>query len=144
MTATQDIKLKNARTGFTFVELIIAIAILAILAVIVAPRLTRYLEDAKRNTTVTNLQTLKTAIDYYWSRVGKYPDSLLDLVRKPSNVPESKWGQPYLEKDEIPNDGWDNPFVYKITPKGAHPYDLYSYGKNGPGSPAEEWISAWK
>ncbi len=131
---------RQLRPGFTFIELIIAVAILAVLALIVAPNAIRYLNDAKVSTTVTNLQTIKSNIDDYIRRVNKAPQSLNDLIRRPADLTERQWHGPYLEAKEVPNDGWGNPFVYKIVPNAHPPYQLYSWGINGPGSPEEEWL----
>jgi len=132
----------HLKSGFTFVELIIALAILAVLAVVIVPNLVRYLSQAKETKTEETINTLKLTINSYYADTNKYPGTLTDLIRKPADV--KKYRGPYLELSEVPNDGWDNTFVYKPTPRGAHPYELYSYGPKGPGSEPSEWISAWK
>lgn len=134
---------RHLKSGFTFVELIIALAILAVLAVVIIPNTFRYLSESKIRKTETTLGTLRTAITSYYAAVGKYPTSLQDLIRKPADVPLKKWVAKFLELDEVPADAWGNEFVYKLTSKAAHPYELYSYGPNGPGAPAEEMISVW-
>jgi general secretion pathway protein G len=128
------------RPGFTFIELVIAVSILAVLALLVGPNAMKYYREAKENTTQTNLQTIKTNIDDFIRRVNKAPQSLNDLIRKPADLDQRKWGGPYLEAKEVPKDAWDSDFVYKVVPGQHPPYQLYSWGPNGPGSPEEEWI----
>lgn len=134
---------KSLRSGFTFIELIIALAILAVLSVVIIPGTFRYLKQSKVTKTETTLGTLRTAISSYYASVGKYPTSLTDLIRKPADVPLKKWVDKFLELDEVPQDAWSNDFVYKLNPKGAHPYELYSYGPNGQEASQEEVLSVW-
>jgi general secretion pathway protein G len=134
---------KSLKSGFTFIELVIALAILGVLAVVIGGNLFRFLRESKIRQTQTTLSTLKTSITAYYAAVGKYPTSLTDLVRKPADVPLTKWIEPFIDGQEVPKDAYNNEFVYKVTPKGAHPYELYSYGAEGPGSDAEGMISVW-
>lgn len=134
---------KSLKPGFTFIELVVALSIMGVLALVLGGNLFRYFRESQVRQTQTSLSTLKTAITSYFTGVGKYPTSLNDLVRKPADVPMTKWIEPFLDSKEAPKDSWGNEFVYRVTPKSAHPYELYSYGKNGPGSDAEEVISVW-
>ena len=134
---------KNLRSGFTFIELIIALAILAVLSVVIIPGTFRYLKQSKITKTETTLSTLRTAINSYYASVGKYPTSLTDLIRKPADVPLKKWIDKFLDSDEVPQDAWGHDFVYKLTQKGPHPYELHSYGPNGEEATQEEILSVW-
>ena len=131
---------RTVREGFTFIELVIAIAILGILALIVAPKMFNYLREAEEETTKTNLKVVRTEIDNYIRKVGQPPQTLRDLVRRPADMTDRQWRGPYLEGEEIPKDGQGHDLVY-VSLAGNHPpYKLYSWGKNGPDSPSEEWI----
>ncbi len=134
----------HLKSGFTFIEIIIAVAIIGILALIVGPSVLRYRTQAQLNATATNAKVLKRATDSYFLAVGKYPSKLEDLLKKPADVPLKKWIAPFLDVSEIPMDSWGNPFAYKLNAKSDnHPYDLYSWGPTGPGSAPDEWIDAW-
>lgn len=134
-----------ARAGFTFIELIIGIAILVILAATVGPMVMGQLEKAKISTTKTNLKSIKSAIDMFRIDIGKYPAKLRDLVEKPrEETLAKKWQKGgYLEGGELPKDGWNEDFQYKVTAGGKNPYELYSYGPQGPGAPDTEKLSVW-
>ncbi len=136
---------RTARAGFTFIELVIAIAILAVLALVVGPMVMGQLEKAKVSGTTSNMQTLKTSIDMFKIDTARYPTKLRDLVEKPKEeVVARNWMKGgYVQGGELPKDGWSEDFQYKRTPEGKNPYELYSYGANGAGAPKEEWISAW-
>ncbi|MDR3646477.1 MAG: prepilin-type N-terminal cleavage/methylation domain-containing protein, partial [Candidatus Babeliales bacterium] len=92
---------KSLRSGFTFIELIIALAILAVLSVVIIPGTFRYLKQSKITKTETTLGTLRTAISSYYASVGKYPTSLTDLIRKPADVPLKKWVDKFLDLDDV-------------------------------------------
>lgn len=128
---------KQIKEGFSFIELIVAIAIIGILAVVAVPAVMRWLERAKETRTETTLNALKTSINAFQIDAGKFPTSLSDLVRKPADA--KRWRGPYLEQTDLPEDGWGNPFIYKLNPKGApHPYELYAE------SPTGEKYSVWE
>lgn len=68
--------------GFTLVELLVVLAIIATLLSLAAPRYTGSVDKAKESVLKENLATLRSAIDKYYSDAGKYPASLSDLVAK--------------------------------------------------------------
>jgi|SRR5271156_533693 len=137
---------KRAREGFTLIEIMIAIAIVAILAVVVAPNLFKFLTTARKSTAQSTVQSMKNAITFYNAHTGQWPTRLKDLVVKPTDEKiRKKWQGPYLEVEEIPDDPWGNSYQYKINPAGStHPYELFSYGPDGKDTPKEDWISAWE
>lgn len=59
--------------GFTLVELLIVVIILAILAAIVVPQFASTAEDAKESALDTNLSNMRSAIDLYYQQHGEYP-----------------------------------------------------------------------
>ncbi len=135
---------RMARPGFTFIELVIAIAILAILGALVGPALLRYVGRAKETNATANVQTMKVAIENFQADTGKFPMRLSELTYKPMDPKIArKWHGPYLEK-EIQEDPWGNEYQYRVNPPGATPpYELYSFGPLGEGSPRESWINVW-
>ncbi len=135
---------RGAREGFTLIEILIAIAIVAIAAVMIGPNLYKYIAGASETATKGNLRTLSTAIDQFYLDMGEHPSRLRDLVRKPSEEKfAKKWTDSYLKAKDVPPDGWGTPFQYKKPGESGHPYELYSYGQNKKGAPKAEWISVW-
>ncbi len=121
---------QNAAAGFSFLELIMYILIVGILAGSGALIYQRWVGRARITTTHTNLKLLKSNIDIYYTEKNKYPNSLNDLAK-----------EKLIRK--IPKDGWKKDFRYKVTPSAKEPYELYSFGKSGPQGTKEERISVW-
>lgn len=68
--------------GFTLIELLVVLAIIATLLTLAMPRYVRTLERSKEAVLKENLWTMRDALDKYYGDVGRYPDSLDDLVAK--------------------------------------------------------------
>lgn len=71
--------LRRRPRGFTLIELIVVLAIVALLVSIVAPRYYRSVEHARENTLQTSLNVMRDAIDKFAGDKGRYPDSLNEL-----------------------------------------------------------------
>ncbi|HEY3376906.1 MAG TPA: prepilin-type N-terminal cleavage/methylation domain-containing protein [Armatimonadota bacterium] len=111
------------RRGFTLIELLIVIVVIAILALIVIPRLMGASRKAKDSTLKANLQILRNAVSQYEADCGMYPDilsSLTGTTTSQTGVPAGAYKGPYL-KDEgavIPSSGGIpvNPYDTAATP----------------------------
>ncbi len=130
--------------GFTLIEILIAAALVTILGGIVTYSMQGILEKNRKNSTRASMKTIKGVIEEYHNELGEYPQSLLDLVRKPSDEKiAANWNQ-YLGGKQAPRDSWNNAYVYTVTEGAENPYEFYSYGsKKGKSTPKSEWIDAW-
>ena len=123
------------RSGFTLIEILVVIVVIAILATLVAPNVFRHVSTAKDATTRSQIEMFGAALDAYRLDNGRYPTTeqgLDALWREPQSDPRpANWHGPYLRK-EVPLDPWDHPYVYtapgEVNPTG---YDLLSYGADG-------------
>lgn len=70
------------RRAFTLIELLVVLAILATLLTFAAPRYFGSVERSKEAVLRENLAVLRDALDKHYADVGKYPDSLADLVAR--------------------------------------------------------------
>lgn len=68
--------------GFTLVELLVVLAIIATLLALAAPRYFQHVERSKEAVLRENLATVRDAIDQYYADTGKWPESLAALVDK--------------------------------------------------------------
>ena len=89
-------KIYRRNSGFTLLELLIVISIIAILAVTIIPNFIGFDAEAKLSASITNLNTLRTRISLYRAKEGEYPESLNDLLTKTYEDVGVK--QAYLEK----------------------------------------------
>jgi general secretion pathway protein G len=121
------------QSGFTFIEIMVVVAILAILAALVVPRIMGRTDDAKRTAVKVQIRNIEGALQLYKLDNGVYPSSeqgLRALVEKPSvGVVPKKWKiGGYLPK--LPEDAWGNPYKYTSpSPKGD--YEIMSLGTDG-------------
>lgn len=125
-------KIRNAqRHGFTLVEMLLVLVILATLAAIVYPKLAGRSEQARTTAVATQISSFSTALDAFEVDNGYYPkgkSGLMDLVQQPRDA--QNWKGPYLK--EIPKDPWGNEYGYEC-PGRLNPssYDLVSGGPDG-------------
>jgi general secretion pathway protein G len=120
------------RGGFSLIELLLVLVILAILAAVVVPKFTGRSEQARQTAAKHDISSLSTALRTYEIDNGRFPDNeqgLAALVAAPANAP--KWKGPYIEKG-VPKDPWDNPYVYRYPGQyNTTSYDLLSVGPDG-------------
>ncbi len=121
-------KNRSFHFGFTLVELLVVLAILGLIATFAAPRVLKYLSGAKSDSARIQIESLATTLDLYKLEMGKYPDTLEELVKKPAGA--DNWGGPYLRKKTVPKDPWRKDFVYRLPGKEGT-YDLLSLGADG-------------
>ncbi len=122
--------------GFTLVELLVVLAILALLAGIVGPKVLGQLGGAKAKTAAVQISDLEKTLELFKLDVGRYPtaeEGLEALVKKPASA--AAWSGPYL-KGGVPLDPWSHPYLYKPGPGGT--LEILSLGADGaPGGDGE-------
>ncbi len=125
---------KVARAGFTLIELMIGIVIIGILVGGAMYTAMTVMANAKRSATKNTIQTIKLSLMNYNQEKGEYPKTLQELV-----------AARFLNKP-LPKDGWEKPFVYRVTPgdDANHSYELFSYGPDGKSGDKASRIDAWK
>ncbi|HYT05177.1 MAG TPA: type II secretion system major pseudopilin GspG [Gemmatimonadales bacterium] len=136
--------------GFTLIEILVVIVVIAILASLVAPNVFTHVAEAKDAAARSQIEMLGAALDAYRLDNGRYPTTeqgLAALWSEPRTDPQPRnWRGPYVRKD-VPLDPWRQPFIYTcpgdVNPNG---YDLLSYGADGkPGGSGDDAdIMSWK
>jgi len=113
--------------GFTLIELMVVIIIIGLLATFAAPRVFQMLITAKSEIAKAELARVKEAVDQYYLKFNRWPESLQDIMSPPDD-------KPILEKDPI--DPWGHPYEMKRV--DGSDFDVISYGADGePGGEGE-------
>jgi general secretion pathway protein G len=137
------------KRGFTLIEMIVVILVIAVLASLVGPMVFGNVADAKVQGARAQIEMFGLALDAYRLDNDRYPTSeqgLAALRAAPTAEPAARrWRGPYLRK-EVPTDPWGRAYVYR-APGDANPttYDLYSLGRDGQpqGSGEDADITSW-
>lgn len=117
--------------GMTLLELLVVLVILGVVGGIFAANIIGQGEKGKVKAAKVQIEQFGQLLDMYKLDVGHYPttaEGLQALVQAPSGV--NGWNGPYLKKDNVPKDPWNNDYQY--TSPGQHgAYDIVSYGSDG-------------
>src|SRR5664279_2963666 len=113
--------------GFTLIEILVVITIIAMIMSLVGPRVLNYLGGSKVKAAKIQIQSFGSALDLFNLDTGRYPttgEGLNALVQSPGTLPS--WNGPYLKGGVLPNDPWGKAYVYR-SPGEHGPYDITSY-----------------
>ena len=107
------------RHGFTFIEVMIVVVIIGILAGVVTLSTQHFMDKAKENRARSDLSTFKSALAAFYADNGRYPTSDEGItVLAPK----------YL--DQVHNDPWGRPYQYN-QPGRNGPYEVLCLGGSG-------------
>jgi general secretion pathway protein G len=127
----RDAPIRRAQAGFSLMELLVALVILALVMGIVAPRVIGYLSRAKSQTAEAQVKNIQGALDLFLIDVGRYPtesEGLDALMEAPAGA--AGWSGPYLDEEVMPADPWGVPYFYSSTEDGLR-VRVYSLGRDG-------------
>lgn len=142
-----DREKRHPCAGVTLIEMLVVVTIIALFAALVAPRLLQKSDTARVTAARAQINAFMTALGAYKLDTGTYPTTeqgLKALREPPPGV--KNWQGPYLPQD-IPNDPWGNPYVYRYPGEhGGYEPEIISYGADG--RPGGEGVNAdivsWK
>lgn len=125
--------------GFTLLELLVVLGILALLAAVATPSVMGYLGRAKTETARTQISAISTALELYALDNGGYPPAavgLSGLVQAPAGVPT--WRGPYIKRSFSAVDPWGRPYHYR-HPGRTVAAEVFTFGRdNAPGGTGED------
>ncbi len=121
---TLDNAPRRTRAGFTLLELVIAISIMAIIAGAAIPVASMAINSKKARATADELEGLQLAASEYFRDTGELPTAIASLETDPTGV--SGWAGPYLQRFSIDPlsglsqyavDAWSN--AYRVSASGS-------------------------
>ena len=88
------------KQGFTLLELMIVVAIIACLSMLSVPRLMKILAKAKRSEAYVYLRTIAQAQKIYFAEQGSYSSSLKEIGWSPEGAFNYTYGLPGTQEGE--------------------------------------------
>ena len=132
-----------SEAGLTLVEMIVVLAIIALVAALIVPNVIGRPDQARVTVADTDLKTIAAALKMYRLDNGDYPTTqqgLAALAAKPSVSPIPNNWSPEGYLPQVPADPWGRPYVYQSPGAAGGGFDLMSYGKDG--KPGGEGLDA--
>ena len=124
-----DMKKVRTNQGFTLLEIIVVVAIIAILAAYIAPKVAGRVDDARVSKAKSDIRVLESSLELYKLDNFVYPSSgqgLDALVNKPSGEGTKNWRDGgYIKK--LNKDPWGNQYQYS-NPGSNGEFDVFSLG----------------
>ena len=121
------VRTRKKTRGFTLVELLLVLVILALIGGLVLPNIIGKAEGAKVKAAGSQISRLAMAVESFYLDTGTTPDNLDDLVNESGGV--EGWNGPYVKPSSL-KDPWGREYVYNYP--GEHgEFDLYSLGADG-------------
>src|ERR1043166_9284990 len=114
-------RLKEHRSAFTLLEIMIVVSIIVILLGLAISRIGKPTGFAKQTAVRADVQSIGTQLMQYEAMNGFYPTSeqgLQALVTQPESEPRPNRWYPFFK--EIPKDPWGLPYIYRC-PGIKHP-----------------------
>lgn len=119
---------RPGKSGWTLVELMLAVAVLGVLIAIALPMYSNYRDRIKVATAIQDIRILQVLITDYGSDGGVYPTSLSDVGNGGKLDP---WGCPYHYLNLIGQNGnGGSRKDHSLNPINSD-FDLFSTGKDG-------------
>ena len=119
----------KSQRGFTLLEIIVVVTIIAILAAYIAPKIAGRADDARISKAKSDIRVLESSMELYKLDNFTYPSTdqgLEALVSKPSGEELKHWRKGgYIKK--LNRDPWGNDYQYRI-PGANGEFDIYSLG----------------
>ena len=128
----------KGEAGYSLMEILIGLAIIALLIGVAGPRIFALFERGKAKVATIQIEQLQASLDLFRLDMRRYPtteEGLQALLMRPS-AESGNWSGPYIDKASGLTDPWEAQYVYRAT--GPSAYDLVSYGADGaPGGDGE-------
>jgi general secretion pathway protein G len=119
--------------GFTLIEIMVVVVILAVLGALVVPKILSNVDKARVTRAASDIRAIETALDLYRLDNFKYPTTeqgLIALVKQPADPTLTNYrAGGYLPS--LPKDPWGNVYLYASPGTDGRDYDIITYGRDG-------------
>ncbi|GAA5496879.1 type II secretion system protein G [Rubritalea halochordaticola] len=126
-------KPQNLSRGFTLMEMVMVMAIIAVLAGGVIGLMKNFDKTAEVQQAVNDIRAIESALKQYKTLAGRYPTTdqgLEALASKPTKAPVPR--RYAAAMTSVPLDPWKNDYIYKMPgSKDPKTYELISKGPDG-------------
>ncbi len=126
---------KNQK-GFTFIEIMVVVVIIGILATFLVPKIIGKPDEARVAKAKSDIKVLESGLKMYKMDNGRYPTTeqgLAALIKKPviEPVPRNWKKGGYIEAEDVPLDPWGNEYIYRSPGEADRDYEIISLGADG-------------
>ncbi len=108
------------RSGYSLLEILVVLAIIALIAAVVGPRLFAQLDRSKTQTARLQIRSIEAALQTMRLDIGRLPTEQegLQLLMQADVNQTPGWSGPYLDRS-LPSDPWGRPYIYAPPPATA-------------------------
>jgi general secretion pathway protein G len=125
--------MRSRSSGFTLIEIMVVVVILAVLGALVVPKILDKVDQARVTRAASDIKAIEAALDLYKLDNFKYPTTeqgLIALVKQPADPTITNYAKGgYLPA--LPKDPWGTVYLYASPGTDGLDYDLMSYGRDG-------------
>jgi general secretion pathway protein G len=125
--------MRKAHSGFTLIEIMVVVVILAVLGALVVPKILENVDKARVTRAQSDIRAIQTALDLYRLDNFKYPTTeqgLQALVKQPVDPTITNYRSGgYL--GSMPKDPWNRPYQYVSPGADGRDYEITSFGRDG-------------
>ncbi|MEO1240271.1 MAG: type II secretion system major pseudopilin GspG [Pseudomonadota bacterium] len=132
-TEVNSIRRRLRQAGLTLFELLVVLAILALLTTLIAPRVVGYLGRAKTDIARAQAANIASSLELFYIDFGRYPltqEGLPALLARPANDDTTYWRGPYFKDETGLTDPWGRQYVYEVD-EAAQSFAVISLGRDG-------------
>lgn len=124
---------RRRERGYSLLEVLIVLTIIALIAALVGPRLMAQLDRSKVSAARVQVRMLTSALETMRLDIGRYPtteEGLALLMNPPRGRGAEGWQGPYLDA-EVPMDPWGSAYAYQAPADDLMRPVITSWGSDG-------------
>jgi general secretion pathway protein G len=111
---------------FSLIEILVVIAIIALMATVVIPNVIGIFEGQKVEKAKMDCKQLANGVTQFYLALNQYPEELDDLVSDPGL---EGWKHAFVQN--LPQDPWGRDYQIDVPGSDDRPFEVYSYGADG-------------